>query len=141
LSQSSSTQAYACLTYQALLKFAVKFIETSNSETLAAFKLKIANNKLAKFKGIARVSITYLNFLHLTRQVDNKIVKQLIKDFKGEGCIREEPIYRIPAIINNLILEEALRKILLTAKAFKAKVNNPLMLKLRSKIKLECFYK
>jgi len=116
-------------------------METSNSETLVALELKIANDKLAKFKGIARVSITYLDFLHLTRQIDDKIVKQLIRDFKGEGCIREEPSYRIPAVINNSILEEALKKIPLTAKAFKARVENPPILKLRSGMKLECLYR
>jgi hypothetical protein len=87
------------------------------------------------------VSITYLDFPHLTRQIDNKIVKQLIKDFKGEGCIREEPSYRIPAIIDNSILEEALEKIPLTAKAFKAKVDNLPILKLRKGVKLKCLYK
>jgi len=40
-------------------------METLNAETLIALELKIASNKLAKFKGIARVSITYLDFLHL----------------------------------------------------------------------------
>jgi len=87
------------------------------------------------------VSITYLDFLHPTCQVDNKIVKQLIRDFEGEGYIQEEPIYRIPVVIDDLILEEALGKIPLTAKAFKAKVNNLLMLKLRSRMKLECLYR
>ena len=37
-------------------------------------------------------------------------------------------------------LEEALRKIPLTAEAFKAKVNNPPILKLRSGVKLECLH-
>jgi hypothetical protein len=59
----------------------------SNSETFATLELKIASNKLIKFKGIARVSITYLDFSHLTCQIDKKIIKQLIKDFKGKGCI------------------------------------------------------
>jgi hypothetical protein len=36
-----------------------------NLKTLVAFKRKITSDKLAKFKGIARVLITYLNFLYL----------------------------------------------------------------------------
>jgi hypothetical protein len=49
--------------------------------------------------------------------------------------------YRIPAVINNSILKEALEKILLSAKAFKVKVNNLPILKLSKGVKLECFYK
>ncbi len=40
-------------------------METLNSESLIALELKIASNKLAKFKGIAWVLITYLDFLYL----------------------------------------------------------------------------
>jgi hypothetical protein len=65
----------------------------------------------------------------------------LIRDFEGEGYIREEPCYRIPVVLDNSILEEALEKIPLTTKAFKAKVNDPPLLKLRSKVKLECLHK
>jgi Protein of unknown function (DUF3723) len=115
-------------------------METSNSETLVALELKIANDKLAKFKGTARVSITHLDFPHPTRQIDDKIVKQLIRDFEGEGCIREEPSHRIPAVIDDSILEEALEKIPLTAEAFKAKVDDPPILKLRKGVKLECLH-
>jgi len=39
------------------------------------------------------------------------------------------------------ILEEALEKILLTAKAFKAKVDNLPILKQRRGVKLECLYR
>ena len=68
-------------------------METSSSETLIALELKIANNKLNKFKGITQILITHLNFPHPTRQIDKKIIKQLIKDFKGKEYIQEEPSY------------------------------------------------
>jgi hypothetical protein len=116
-------------------------METLNSETLIALKLKITSNKLAKFKGIARVWITYLDFPYPARQINKKIIRQLIRDFEREGCIQEEPSHRIPAVIDNLVLEEALEKISLSAKAFKAKVDNPPILKLRSGVKLECLYR
>jgi hypothetical protein len=115
-------------------------METSNSETLVALELKIANDKLAKFKGTARVSITHLDFPHPTRQIDEKIIRQLVRDFEGEGCIREEPSHRIPAVIDDSVLEEALEKIPLTAEAFKAKVDNPPFLNLRNGVKLECLH-
>ena len=113
-------------------------METSNSENLVALELKIASDKLAKFKGTARVWITHLDFPHPARQIDEKIVSQLVRDFEGEGCIREEPCHRIPAVLDNSILEEALEKIPLTTEAFKAKVDDPPLLKLRSGVKLEC---
>jgi hypothetical protein len=64
----------------------------------------------------------------------------LIRDFEGEGCIWEEPCHRIPAVLNDSILEEALEKIPLTTKAFKAKAGDPPLLKLRNRVKLECLH-
>ncbi len=46
-----------------------------NSETLITLKLKITSNKLTKFKGIARVLITHLDFLYLAYQINKKIIK------------------------------------------------------------------
>lgn len=115
-------------------------METSNSETLIALEQKITSDKLAKFKGTARVSITHLDFPHPARQIDEKIITQLVRDFEGEGCIREEPCHRIPAVMDDLVLEEALGQIPLTTEEFKAKVDNPPVLKLRNGAKLECLH-
>ncbi len=115
-------------------------METSNSDALASHEIRIASDKLAKFKGTARVPITHLDFPHPVREIDRKAIKQLIRDFEGEGCIREEPSHRIPAVIDDSILEEALEKISLTAEAFKAKADNPPILKLSSGVKLECLH-
>ena len=115
-------------------------MEALSSETLTAIEQRIASDKLAKFKGAARVSIQNLDFPHPIREVDQKVIDQLIRDFDGEGCIRAEPSHRIPAVIDNSILQAALQKISLTAESFKAKADHPPVLKLGSGVKLECLH-
>ena len=66
-----------------------------------------------------------LDFPHTAHQIDEKIIRQLIRDSEGEGCIQEEPSEWIPAVMDDSILEEALGRIPLTTEAFKAKVDNP----------------
>jgi hypothetical protein len=117
-------------------------MESLSSETLTAIEQRIARDKLAKFKGAARVSIHNLDFPHPIRGIDKKAIQQLIRDFDGEGCIRAEPSHRIPAVIDNSILQAALQKMKtpLTAESFKAKADNPPILKLGSGVKLECLH-
>lgn len=115
-------------------------METSSPESLAAIEQRIASDKLAKFKGAARVSFQHLEFLHPTRQIDRKTIRQLIRDFDGEGCIREEPSHRIPIIADNSILQAALEKLSLTAETFRAQADHPPVLELGSGVKLECLH-
>lgn len=98
-------------------------MEASSLGSLTAIEQSIASDKLAKFKGAARVLIQHLEFPRPTRQLDRKAIQQLIRDFGGEGCIREEPSHRIPAIIDNSILQAALEHIPLTAEVFRPKAD------------------
>lgn len=115
-------------------------METSNLESLATREKRIANDKLSNFKGAARVSIQHLEFPCPTRQIDRRAIRQLIRDFDGEGCNREKLSHRIPAIINNSILQAALEKISLTAEDFRAKADHPPLLKLGRGVKVECLH-
>ncbi|KAH6712159.1 hypothetical protein BKA61DRAFT_577258 [Leptodontidium sp. MPI-SDFR-AT-0119] len=110
------------------------------AETLAAINQRITSDKLAKFKGTARVSIRHLEFLHPTRQINRKAIRQLIRDFDGERYIREEPSHRIPVIIDNSMLQVALEKLSLTTETFRAKADYPPFLELESGVKLECLH-
>ena len=49
-------------------------MESLSSETLTAIEQRIASDKLAKFKGAARVSIQNLDFLYLIRKIDKKAI-------------------------------------------------------------------
>jgi hypothetical protein len=115
-------------------------MEISSPENLAAIDQRIASDKLAKFKGAARVSIQHLEFPHPTRQIDRRAIRQLVRDFEGEGCIREKPSHRIPIIIDNSILQAALEKLSLTAEAFRSKADYPPFIELGSGVKLECLH-
>jgi len=115
-------------------------MEPSSLETLAASEQRIASDKLAKFKGAARVLIQHLDFPHPTRQVDKRAIRQLIKDFEGEGCIREESSHRIPAIMEDWTLQAALEKNSFTVEAFKDSADHPPVLELGSEVMLECLH-
>ena len=115
-------------------------METSGLESLAAIEQRILNDKLAKFKGAARVMIEHLEFPHPIRQIDKKTIRQLVRDFDGEGCIREEPSHRIPVIMDNSILRAALEKISLTAETFRASADHPPILELGGDVKVECLH-
>ncbi|KAG9232708.1 hypothetical protein BJ875DRAFT_380121 [Amylocarpus encephaloides] len=101
----------------------------------------IARDKLAKYKGTAKVLIAHLDFPYPLRQENRKIVKQLKRDFEGENCNKENPTNRIPAIINESTLQVGLQKLGTSTEAFKiASTKNPPHLTLRSDIKLECLH-
>jgi hypothetical protein len=111
-----------------------------NTETHAALEQRIATDKLAKFKGAARVSFRHLEFPYPARQIDEKVIQQLLRDFDGEGCIREERSHWIPVVIDESILQTTLEKNSLTPETFKAKADHPPILKLESGVKLECLH-
>jgi hypothetical protein len=85
-------------------------METLSSETFTTIEQRIGSDKLAKFKGAARISIQNPDFPHPIREVDQKVIDQLIRDFDGEGCVRAEPSHRIPAVIDNSMLQAALQR-------------------------------
>lgn len=125
---------------QTAVRYCRLHMETSSQEDLTAIEQRIASDKLAKFTGAARVSIQHLEFQYPTRQIDRKAIRQLIRDFDGEGYIREEPSHRIPVIVDNSILQAALEKLSLTTEIFRAKADNPPFLELESGVKLECLH-
>jgi hypothetical protein len=109
------------------------------SALLAAREQRISNDKRAKYRGSAQVSIEHLDFPHPCRNIDTKVIERLIRDFEGEGCIQETN--RIPAIIDDSILHAGLRKLAMTPESFKADSNSaPPRLDLQSDMRVECLH-
>jgi hypothetical protein len=115
-------------------------MQNSSTEILSAREKRILRDKLANFKGTARVAITHLEFPHPSRQIDRKIIEQLLRDFDGEGCRPEEPDHRIPAIIEDSVLQVALEKLSMSADAFKAEASKPPILHLENGVMLDCLH-
>ncbi|CAG8981747.1 hypothetical protein HYALB_00013360 [Hymenoscyphus albidus] len=84
-------------------------MQNAGTEVLSGRDKRILYDKLANFKGTARIAIKHLTFPYPSRQIDRKIIEQLLRDFKGEGCRPEEPDHRIPAIVDDSVLEAALQ--------------------------------
>jgi hypothetical protein len=102
---------------------------------------RISKDKLVKYKGTALISIAHLDFPHPCRQIDRKIIEQLKRDFEGEGCVREEPTNRIPAIIEDRTLQAGLEKLVTSVNNFKAtSKDDPPKLYLARDVKLECLH-
>lgn len=114
-------------------------MQNTGTEALSAREESILHDKLANFKGTARIAIKHLAFPHPSRQIDRKIIDQLLRDFEGEGCRPEEPDHRIPAIVDDLVLEAALEKIPMSVNAFKANSSNAPILHL-DQATLECLH-
>lgn len=116
-------------------------MEGSDHEALIALEQKISEDKSAKYMGTAEIFIKHLEFPHPCRKIDWKIVDQLVRDFDGEGCIRDQPVNRIPAVISNSILQEGLQKLAISAEAFRAtSKDKPVKLPLSEDVKLECLH-
>jgi hypothetical protein len=102
---------------------------------------RISSDKLTKYKGTALVLIAHLHFPFPCRQVDKKVVDQLKRDFEGEGGIKDLPINRVPAIIDQSILQAGLNKLATSPEAFRATSrDNPPRLHLARDVKLECLH-
>ena len=87
------------------------------------------------------MSIAHLDFPHPCRQINRKVIEQLKRDFEGEGCIKDEQSHRIPAIIEDSILQKGLQKLEISSETFKAVSNDdPPLLHLEQDIKLECLH-
>jgi hypothetical protein len=79
-------------------------------------------DKLAKYKGTAQVLVAQLEFPYPCYQVNGKIVEQLNRDFEGEGRIKENSTNRIPAIIDNSILQPGLEELAASAETFEVRM-------------------
>lgn len=109
------------------------------SSLLAAREERISNDKRAKYRGSAQVSIEHLDFPHPCRHIDTKVIEQLIRDFEGEGCIKDTN--RIPAIIDDSVLRAGLKKLAMSAESFKAVSNSvPPWLDLERDVRIECLH-
>jgi len=116
-------------------------MESSDRESFVAIEHRISKDKLAKYKGTARVSFAHLEFPHPFRQVDRKIIEQLKRDFEGEGCIKEKLTNRIPAIIHDPILQAGLEKLAISTEEFKVgSKEDPPQLHLGRDTMLECLH-
>jgi hypothetical protein len=117
-------------------------INSPNPEILTALEQKISEDRLAKYKGSAQILIEHLDFPYLCRKVDKRIVDQLKRDFKGEGCNSNQLINWIPAVISDSVLQEGLEKLLTSAKSFKITSKDKLpKLQLVLSIRLECLHR
>lgn len=116
-------------------------MEGSDLDLRAALERNVSVDKLAKYKGTARISIDHLYFPHSCRQPDKRIVEQLKRDFEGEGCIKDQANNRIPAIIHDSILESGLEKLAISTEAFKASSKEkPVHIYFSADVKLQCLH-
>lgn len=116
-------------------------MDTADNEVLTAREQRVCRDKLAKYRGSAKVWITHLDFPHPSRHIDRRVIEQLKRDFEGEGCIKERADHRIPAIINDSTLQAGLKKLEISTETFKAiSRDNPPQLRLEGKAKLECLH-
>jgi hypothetical protein len=116
-------------------------MEGSDPGILTTREERISLDKLAKYKGSAKVSIAHLDFPHPCRQINIKVIEQLKRDFEGEGCIKDKQTNRIPAIIEDSILQTGLEKLAMNNETFKAVSNsNPPKLHFGQDVKLECLH-
>jgi Protein of unknown function (DUF3723) len=114
---------------------------SSDPESQVTIDQTISRDKLAKYKGTAVVWIAHLHFPNPCRQVDRKVIKQLKRDFEGEGCIREKPTNWVPAIIDEPTLQAVLGNLATGAEAVRvASKANPPKLNLGREVKLECLH-
>jgi hypothetical protein len=116
-------------------------MEGSDPEFLTTREQRISRDKLAKYKGSAKVSIAHLDFPHPCRQINSRVIERLKRDFEGEGCIKDKQTNRIPAIIDDSILQIGLEKLAINTETFKAVSNSdPPKLHLERDVKLECLH-
>ena len=76
-------------------------------------EIRRLENKSSSFRGNAKIHLKHLQFdeskeVSLSLHLDPKNVARLIKIFELEGCLRLEEEHRIPAIINDATLQQAL---------------------------------
>lgn len=82
-------------------------------------ELRRLENRSSSFRGSARIHLKHLLFeepkgVSLSLHLDSKNVARLVKVFELEGCLRLEEEHRVPAVINEAILQEALSSSSLT---------------------------
>ena|ERR1700738_4354542 len=85
--------------------------------------------------------ILQLSFLNPLRLINWKIVDNLKRDFRKEGCLIHKHDYLILIVINKDEFRIGLNKLGVSLKSFKANLlNSPLRFKLLINAKLLCLY-
>ena len=74
---------------------------SSGLQLLAQLEVEFAESKSCHFRGAARVRPSQLFFPDPIRALDPKIITELKRDFKAEGCFRHEKDCSIPALIDD----------------------------------------
>ena len=110
-------------------------------ELMAAFENQVADDKAMSFRGTARIRFEHLTFPSPIRLFNKRIVASLKRDFAVAGCLKHELDYRIPAIIDDQILEAALGILGMDKDTFRAySSHHPRELKLDHGVRLECLH-
>lgn len=93
-------------------------MEGQYHDSLTARELGISKDKVAKYRGTAKILLENLSFPHPYRQIDRKIIDRLKRDFEGEGCLKLTN--RIPAIIDDATLDVVLHELQVGTEDFRA---------------------
>lgn len=102
----------------------------------------LARGKRTHFCGCAKVSLHSLSFLQSSaREIDEATVDHLLSSFQLAGCLRLDPCYHVPAVIDPNFLEAALARAGATTDDLNS--DDPTrwpMLELPSGAKVECLH-
>ncbi|KAH8799385.1 hypothetical protein F5884DRAFT_869304 [Xylogone sp. PMI_703] len=94
-------------------------------------------DKATNFRGRAQVRISHLAFPNPIRQIDENSLAQLKKAIIADGCLHKQ--YRIPAVIDDQILQTALNKARIDVDAFEIiSLDDPPKLRFSKGTELEC---
>jgi hypothetical protein len=94
-----------------------------------------------RLKGTICVRLSQLSFTNPIRPIDKKIITNLKRVFKIEGCLQNEKDYSVPAIISEVSFNRALSVAHVSAEDFKTvSSSNPAKYKLPPGITLECLH-
>jgi hypothetical protein len=113
----------------------------SGPELLARLEREFAEDKIANFKGTARVRISQLLFPNPIRPLNKKIRVELKRKFGREGCLQNERDCTIPAVIDDSILHVVFEKLGVSAESFKANsISNPTKFEIPGGLNVECLH-
>ncbi|OBT43216.1 hypothetical protein VE00_06383 [Pseudogymnoascus sp. WSF 3629] len=110
-------------------------------ELLASLEQQFVESKTLHLKGKARVRLSQLSFPNPIRPIDPKLVKDLRRNFKGEGCLQQDSTFSLLAVIDDNSLALALEELGVSADRFKAdSILSPAKFELPHNIQLACLH-
>ena len=114
---------------------------SSGVKRLAELEKTFAESKSRHLLGTARVRISQLEFQDPIRPLDQKIVTELLRDFKAEGCLQHEHDCSVPAIIDENGFFHILRHLEVDADHFKTtSTSQSAHFKLPDDVQLQCLH-